>query len=134
MNYETWLLLPANKTVFKLPKYASILGTNRDGELIKGFEPYFVVGNPFINHINHITVLIYEIFLRKPRNISLFLHLFTLPLGLCCYSHPATLQYTKFPAHIQGKSMTICQAYTNYIIFNEIELLLKNPYITALPY
>ena len=43
MNYETWLLLPANKTVFKLPKYVSILGTNRDGELIKGFEPYFVV-------------------------------------------------------------------------------------------
>ena len=27
--------------------------------------------------------------------------------------------------------MTICQAYTNYDIFNEIELLLKNPYITG---
>ena len=75
-----------------------------------------------------ITVLIYEIFLRNPNYLTTFFY----PQHFC--THPATLKDTKFFPHIQGKSMTICQAYTNYIIFNEIELLLKNPYITALPY
>ena len=49
-------------------------------------------------------------------------------------SHPATLKDTKFFPHIQINQVTICQAGPNYDIFNEIELLLKNPYITALPY
>jgi hypothetical protein len=43
MDYKRWLLLPANETIFELPEYTSVVGTNRKGKLLKGFEPYFVV-------------------------------------------------------------------------------------------
>ena len=42
------------------------------------------------------------------------------------------LKIRKFP-HIQGKKHDNLSAYTNYDIFNEIELLLKNPYIWRYP-
>ena len=85
-----------------------------------------------VTHLLIISIILQSKYTKYSWEFQIFSQLFFIYFSTTHFcTHPATLKDTKNFPYIQIKQVTICQAYTNYIIRNKTQLLLKISYYAS---